>query len=296
MAGFRFIVDQLNKLPFIDIQADLSATGGSFDAMAGQIENAGTMADTATPAVAGLAAATDAEKIAADKAKTATDLWAQAARENEAAVKPLTTVMATLSDEMDETYTATDSLGIIIGKTKPQVSQLTMEYIAQNKAIKPLTPVMGALTDEMDEAYTASNNLGIIIGASKGPTADLAKAVDDMKMEIGAAQKATDLHAAALKLLTPAEIAAAKELGLFGLAVGAAGSAAADGVNTITAALAGIPGSAVSSTTGVRGGTGYDVNSGRIDNADGTISFGPSPFNSLARSINTTNDCSDEAG
>ena len=134
LAGFQFVVDQLNKLPFIDIQANLGTTGGSFDAMAVQIETAGAMADTATgqtnalatatgtaaPAVTALAAATDAEKIAADKAKTATDLWAQAARENEAAARPLTTQIGILSDEMDEAYSATDSLGVIIGRTVPR--------------------------------------------------------------------------------------------------------------------------------------------------------------------------------
>ena len=177
------------------------------------------MADTATPAVTGLAAATDAEKIAADKAKIATDLWAQAARENEAAVRPLTTVMATLSDEMDETYTATDSLGVIIGKTAPQVSELTALYIAQNMAVTPLSPLMGALSDEMDEAYTATNNLGVIIGASKGPAADLAAVVDTMTMEIEAAQIAADLNTAALAALSPELIEAATQLGLFGLRV-----------------------------------------------------------------------------
>ena len=219
LAGFRFIVEQLNKLPFVDIQADLSATGGSFDAMAVQIETAGMMAATATPAVAGLAAATDAEKIAADKAKIATDLWAQAARENEAAAKPLTTALGTLSDEMDETYTATDSLGVIIGKTAPQVSELTTLYIEQNTAATNLTPVMSILSDEMDEAYTATDNLGVIIGASKGPAADLAAAVDTMTMEIEDAQIAADLNTAALAALSPELIEAATQLGLFGLRV-----------------------------------------------------------------------------
>ena len=123
--------------------------------------------------------------------------------------------MATLSDEMDETYTATDSLGIIIGKTAPQVSALTELYIAQNMAATTLSPVMGALSDEMDEAYTATNNLGIIVGASKGPAADLAAAVDTMKMRIEEAQKAADLNEAAFRLLTPELQAAAMEMGLF---------------------------------------------------------------------------------
>ena len=215
LAGFRFIVEQLNKLPFVDIQVDLEATGGSFDAMAVQIETAGAMADDAAPAVAALATATDAEKIAADKAKTATDLWAQAARENEMAAKPLTTQIGILSDEMDEAYTATDSLGVIIGRTAPQVSALTTLYIAQNMAAMPLSRTMGILSDEMDEAYTATDNLGVIVGASKGPAVDLAAAIDQMTMDIEDAQAAADLNQAAFNGLTPELQAAALEMGLF---------------------------------------------------------------------------------
>ena len=229
LAGFRFIVDALNKLPFIDIQIDLANTGDSFDAMSGQIATAGTMAGTASTAVSGFATATDAEKIAADKAKTATDLWAQAARENEAAAKPLTTVLGTLSDEMDETYTATDSLGIIIGKTVPQVSALTTQYIAENKAAAILTPTLGALSDEMDEAYTATDNLGVIIGASRGPAVDLANAIDQMTMDIENAQTAADLNKAAFAGLTPELMAAAIALGIFKGEVAGVGSAASAG-------------------------------------------------------------------
>ena len=220
----------------MDIQVDLEATGGSFDAMAVQIETAGAMADTAagqttalatatetagtaagtaTTAADKLAAATDLEAAAAEKAKIAADLWAQAARENEAAASPLTTQLGALSDEMDEAYSATDSLGVIIGRTVSQVSALTTEYIMQNKAAVPLSRTMGILSDEMDEAYTATDNLGVIIGASRGPAVDLANAIDQMTMDIEAAQKAADLNQAAFDALTPALQAAAIELGIF---------------------------------------------------------------------------------
>ena len=278
LAGFRFVVDALNKLPFVDIQVDLQATAGSFDAMAVQIETAGAMADTAagqtdglatatktagtaagtaTGQTAGLATATETAGIkagtaagqttalgtatatagmqagtattaadqlaeatrleaeAADKAKIAADLWAQAARENEAAARPLTTQIGILSDEMDEAYTATDSLGVIIGRTVPQVSALTTEYILQNMAATPLSRTMGILSDEMDEAYTATDNLGVIIGASKGPAVELANAIDQMTMDIEDAQAAADLNQAAFNGLTPELQAAAIEMGIF---------------------------------------------------------------------------------
>ena len=227
LAGFRFIVDQLNKLPFVDIQADLDATGGSFDAMAGQIESAGDAAGTAgeqgatkqikalSTEMDGLTPSTEDAAAAADQAKVAADLWARAARENKMAIEPLTTAMATLSDEMDETFTASDNLGIIIGKTHPQVSALTTQYIAENQALINLNPKMDVLTGEMDEMYTASDNLGIIIGASKGPAVDLAAAVDDMRMRIEDAQEAADLNQMAFDGLTPAMQAAAIELGIF---------------------------------------------------------------------------------
>ena len=177
MLGSRFIVEQLNKLPFVDIQVDLDSHGLVVSTRwPCRLRRQGLWRMTAaTSTVAALATATDAEKIAADKAKTATDLWAQAARENKAAAEPLTTQIGILSDEMDEAYTATDSLGVIIGRTVPQVSALTTEYIMQNMAAMPLSRTMGILSDEMDEAYTATDNLGVIVGASKGPAVDLAE-------------------------------------------------------------------------------------------------------------------------
>ena len=47
LAGIQFMVEQLNKLPFVDIQANLDVTGDRFDAMAGQIEAAGDESEDA---------------------------------------------------------------------------------------------------------------------------------------------------------------------------------------------------------------------------------------------------------
>ena len=318
LTAFRFIVDQLNKLPFVDIQVDLNATAGSFDAMAVQIETAGAMADTAagqtnmlatatgtagtmaetaagqtaalgtatatagtkagtaagqtaalgtatamagmqagtaTTAADQLAEATRLEAAAADKAKIAADLWAQAARENEAAARPLTTQLGALSDEMDEAYTATDSLGVIIGRTVPQVSALTTEYIMQNMAARPLSRTMGILSDEMDEAYTATDNLGVIIGASKGPAVDLANAIDQMTMDIEDAQKAADLNQAAFDALTPALQAAAIELGIFREEI-------EEVEKTVETAVMGLGRAAISIGGGGGGGGGGSFSSG----------------------------------
>ena len=222
--------------------------------MAVQIETAGAMAEmaagqtdglamatgTATTAAGKLATATDLEAAAADKAKIAADLWAQAARENEMAARPLTTQIGILSDEMDEAYTATDSLGVIIGRTAPQVSALTTLYIAQNMAAKPLSTTMGILSDEMDEAYTATDNLGVIIGASKGPAVDLANAIDQMTMDIEDAQKAADLNQAAFEGLTPELQAAAIEMGIFRgeiVEVGKTVGEVADGLGMVTQSI-----------------------------------------------------------
>ena len=175
----------------MDIQVDLATTAGSFDAMAVQIETAGAMADTAAGQTNALATATETAAVKRPhwerrrqwpecrrvrprlppinwqrrqdlrprpltRPKSPLTYGLRPARENEAAARPLTTQLGALSDEMDEAYSATDSLGVIIGRTVPQVSALTMRYIAQNKAAVPLSKTMGILSDEMDEAYTAT--------------------------------------------------------------------------------------------------------------------------------------------
>ena len=40
-AGINFVIDQLNKLPFVDIQLQIGNTGDRFKAMQGQIEGGG---------------------------------------------------------------------------------------------------------------------------------------------------------------------------------------------------------------------------------------------------------------
>ena len=46
-AGINFVIDQLNKIPFVDIQLEISTTGDSFDRMSAQIETAGDESETA---------------------------------------------------------------------------------------------------------------------------------------------------------------------------------------------------------------------------------------------------------
>ena len=54
-AGINFVIDQLNKIPFVDIQLEISSTGDSFDRMSAQIEAAGDESETAEPKVKMLA-------------------------------------------------------------------------------------------------------------------------------------------------------------------------------------------------------------------------------------------------
>ena len=93
LIAFQFIVDQLNKLPFVDIQVELGKTGDSFDMMAVQIANAGDAADAATGGTAEFADAADSfadaatdGRIATSAAITATEQWTFAIDADRAAI------------------------------------------------------------------------------------------------------------------------------------------------------------------------------------------------------------------
>ena len=200
---FRFIVDQLNKLPFIDIQVELDKTGDSFDAMAVQIESAGN-------AAGGAGGGSDGGATGQFKALE------QRIRDTTEATGGLSRLELRLANER--------ALNAAASERAAEITALWTRAADENAA------ATGRLTQEMDEAYTANDRLGVLIGASRGPAVDLANAVDAMTMQINDAQTAADLNAAAFAALTPDLMAAAIALGIFRSEIAATGAATGSGL------------------------------------------------------------------
>ena len=205
----------MNKLPFVDIQANLDITGSSFDTMAGQIAAAGDESDEAEPKVGKLITAA---KMAGDEA--------------DAAAPKLSEAAARLLDAKSGAEFARDALGGPAGFNYVITTTGTLSSTAadamENFRLKQLGRVR-------KPTYYLCRWVGVRSGFSNAhPEADtLANRVADMTSAIMDAQTETDLQTDALALLTPELRAAAAALGLFGLevaSVGRAASAAAGGL------------------------------------------------------------------
>ena len=260
LIAFQFVVDQLNKLPFVDIQVELGKTGDSFDAMAVQIANAGDAADMATGQTDVFADATDNFTVAAKTGMTATEQWGFSIDRGRAALHLATgqTDVFALSSRASalEVSLLTDAISDNVGAARvliPEISELTTQYIAENRAATDLITPLAILADEMDEAYTASDRLGVIIGGTAMPTDTLADAIDAMTTRINDAQTAADLNAAAFAALSPELMAAAIALGIFRQEVAGVGGAAGGGGGG-----------------GGNGGGGGGGNAGNAGNSDGS--------------------------
>ena len=124
LQGIQFVVDQLNKLPFVNIEANLTRSGLAFDAMAIQIKNAGDEAgkesgNGATAKVKALAEVVEETGRAADNStRFMSGLQFQlldAASNTEILRNNLATANGTFMATIEATRTSVDSLTILEG-------------------------------------------------------------------------------------------------------------------------------------------------------------------------------------
>ena len=219
---FRFIVDQLNKLPFIDVQVELDRTGDSFDTMAGQIANAGNASD-----------------MAAGKAGT---LESQTRATAEATAR-LARLEADLERRREANVAVTQRLA-------DETAELGRRNLRNAKAAQILAAQMSELGRGIDD-------VGYTIGVVTPPITALDQAIADMTMQITEAQTAADLNAAAFAALSPELMAAAEALGLFGSQVAGVGSAAGGGGGGRRGLAGGTGYDAVSGRVDLPNGTSY---------------------------------------
>ena len=215
LAGFRFIVDQLNKLPFVDIQADLDATGGSFDAMAVQIETAGAMSDDATP-----------------KVKATGDAIEATGKQSERN----TAQFNSLVGRIKATTEATGGLAMLEARVGRERVIRTAEAAKEAEATAELgrRNLQNAKAAQIGLTASQARKLAIVMedfetnmASSAPPVSALDQAIADMTTQITEAQTAADLNSEAFAALSPELMAAAAELGLFGQTVSKVGDAAA---------------------------------------------------------------------
>ena len=222
-AGINFVIDQLNKLPFVDIQLEISTTGDSFGRMSAQIEAAGDESDTAEPKVkmladgvmaAGEAAETSArtQGIYADSQRIVDEVTANADARLEAYAKRLE--LSTM-----EVTTADRSLALMAEVTDRAAG-----------SVDQLAHDMDLLDGDVSDLFQN------IMTVATPAVSELDQRIADMTMQIMEAQTEAGLAEMAFAGLTPEMQMAAAELGLFGQAVTEVGAAAAAAATAAAAA------------------------------------------------------------
>ena len=282
LSAFRFIVDQLNKLPFIDIQVELDKTGDSFGAMAVQVADAGKMSDDAAPKVEATGdAIEEAGKQAGKKGQgRATDQFlalVDGIRATTEATGGLSRLELRLANERAFNAAAADRAATITA---------LWTRVADENAM-----ATRRLTDEMDEAYTANDRLGVIIGGSRGPAVDLANAIDAMTTQITEAQTAADLNQAAFDALSPAMMAAAIELGIFRGKIEEVATTAGTALTSVTSAASRANQFVRDATTidSIAGAFDHDA-IGRVRGAGGRGEFSPQVREALRQAQELVNE------
>ena len=214
--GIEFLVSQLNKLPFVDIELEIDKTGNSFDSMAGQIAAAGDDSVTAEGKVKGLAGAV---KEVEDTSRTGAD------------------VLADFEQAQMDAETATDVLRLGIGANTKTTNFATLAYEANQKAADELTASLTAQGIAMGEGRQEADLLTLSLGAVRmgfsnaphlKPRRWKAKIIEQMTFQdYGRHQGETELEEMALASLNLRSlIESARLLGLFGLEVASVGQAA----------------------------------------------------------------------
>ena len=206
-SGIEFLVSQLNKLPFVDIQLEIDKTGNSFDSMAAQIDAAGDESETAEGKVKGLAGAVkEVEAVsitAASSQRLVSETQAVATARVDAyrmgleRQRKVAEIAQMTADELTDSLTA---MGLAAGEGRMEADLLALSLGGVRMGFSNTTPEATALESKIIE----------------------------LTSKIMDATRETELEEMALAALSPELIESARLLGLFGLAVSDVGQAADD--------------------------------------------------------------------
>ena len=172
--GINFVIDQLNRLPFVDIQLEIADTGDSFTAMQAQIAAAGDESETAEPkvkmladGVMGVGEAAEAAGKSATSLSDATESW----RIRQLAARQETDIFALSLGELTQTTAfseaATDaaeaSLALMNRAVEENAAAASMATIVVDELSggfgAALPPIM-AMTFEQQQAAETARLLG----------------------------------------------------------------------------------------------------------------------------------------
>ena len=253
-AGINFVIDQLNRLPFVDIQLEIGSTGDKFEAMQAQIEAVGDAAGTGPGTAEGNMRALAGSTMEAGEAADEVALAAREAARTQASYADSQRIVDEVTANADarlEAYAKRLELATMEVATADRSLALMAEVTDRAAgSVDQLAHDMDLLDGDVSDLF--QNIMTVAVPA----VSELDQRIADMTMQIMDAQTEAGLAEMAFAGLTPEMQAAAAELGLFGSAIQATAAAAAAAAAVAAAAVAAANAAGAGGQGGRRGGGG----------------------------------------
>ena len=234
--GINFVIDQLNKIPFVAIQLEIDNTGDSFTAMQGQIMAVGDAAGTGPGTAEGNMRALAGSTMEAGEAADEVALAAREAARTQASYADSQRIVDEVTANADARLEAY-AIRLRLASMEVTTADRSLALMAEvtNRAagsVDQLAHDMDLLDGDVSDLFQN------IMTVATPAVSELDQRIADMTMQIMDAQTEAGLAEMAFAGLTPEMQMAAAELGLFGQRVTEVGNAAAAAATAAAAAAA----------------------------------------------------------
>lgn len=191
VSGVQLLVDGLNKLPFVDIDADLTQLTGSFDTISAQIGDTKGDTDTLTMAVGGLGT----EGATADPlVKGLADSVRAAGTESDNAAVFMSSYQASLLDARS----AAELARIAVAENTTAIGNQTAALNTSSAAVDAYNAFLGKQRQEAAEAATAADVLSLSMFNQASRATTTRESTDTLAMSIGDVGQASETAAQAI--------------------------------------------------------------------------------------------------
>ena len=238
-AAIQFLVDQINRLPFVDLNIQLPQVNQGFADVATQLANVSIAAGSSGGGAAGALASMSAEQriiadVTADADARLASYAIQMRIQRDTAERAAQATADAADDMLDFSGNAqVGSEAVRDFDRAMQDNTRSAELMAEitnrvGDAADATTYDLDILEGETGEAFAAVGEAAAAAAAAIEPVSDLDMRIAEMTMSINDATEAAELDEMAFAALPEPLQAAAKELGLFSSAVTSTADAAAE--------------------------------------------------------------------
>ena len=196
-AGINFVIDQLNKIPFVDIQLEIGSTGDSFDAMSMQIATAAAESDKEAEAAGKIATSATMAEEALIAQEMATNKAAAEAANQASTQRILAEVQLTQTNRLDDYRKKLETASMAVSTADRSLGLMAEVTNRAAGSVDQLAHDMDLLDGDVSDLF--QNIMTVAVPA----VSELDQRIADMTMQIMDAQTEAGLAEMAFAGLTP---------------------------------------------------------------------------------------------